>query len=166
MKKKRQVVISVLGMAYIEPIINLYSLLDEQDFKRFSRTKVSLKENGYSISIIVLSVLLVESMINRIKYLEKKNKIENIKFFDEFCNDSKLVSNLIEIYVVRDVIAHNHLWSVSYEFDEKYTEKNIYQKLLDGYGNKRDKRSDWKYTNYVNIKNKVTKNTQKHLTKY
>ena len=163
MKKKRQIVISVLGMTYIKPIIDLYTKLDEQKFEKFSRTKVSLNENGYSTSTIVLSILMVESIINRVKYLEKKNKIENVKFFSDFCKDSKLVSHLTELYVIRDIIVHNHLWSVSYEFDEKYNEKKIYQKLLEGYGSKRGKRSDWKYKNYVDIKNKVTKNLKLNI---
>jgi len=120
MKKKRQVVISILGMAYIEPIINLYSLLNSQDFKKFSKTKVSLKENGYSISIIVLSVLMVESIINRIKYLEKNKTKNNLYFFQNFCSDKNLIADLTEIYIIRDLIAHNHIWRTSYDFDENY----------------------------------------------
>ncbi len=156
MKKKRQVVISILGMAYIEPLIDLYSKLNQQNFSKFSKTKVSLRENGYSISIIVLSVLLVESIINRIKYLEKSKTKNNLEFFKSFCNDNNLISYLTEIYIVRDLIVHNHIWRTSYDFDEKYNEIRIYQKLLDGYG-------DQKYKDNISKKKKITKILKIHV---
>ncbi|GAI62151.1 unnamed protein product, partial [marine sediment metagenome] len=40
---------------------------------------------------------------------------------------------LNEIYILRDLIVHNHIWKITYEFDDDYNETKIYQKLLEGY---------------------------------
>ena len=155
---KREKIISCIGLGYIKPILDLYKGLISYDYSRNSKIKVSPLENGYSVSIIVLSVLIVESYLNRIKYLEK-NKSKNLKFFEnKFGKENPhLYKKLIEIYILRDLIVHNHIWLSSYEYDDNYNEIKIYQKLLNGYGSKRGKKGDWKYNLYVNKKTKKTK---------
>ncbi len=147
---KRQIKISCIGISFIDPIIDLYLKLNRLKFSGYSKTQVSSRENGYSVSIIVLLILLVESSLNRIRYLEK-HKEGNLKFFSSrFSTNPELVNKLYEIYVLRDLIVHNHIWRISYEFDNNYNEIKIYQKLLKDYGDK-------KYKKYVNKRKKITK---------
>ncbi len=147
---KRQIKISCIGISFIDPIIDLYLKLKRLKFSGYSKTQVSSRENGYSVSIIVLLILLVESSLNRIRYLEK-HKEGNLKFFSSrFSTNPELVNKLYEIYVLRDLIVHNHIWRISYEFDNNYNEIKIYQKLLKDYGDK-------KYKKYVNKRKKITK---------
>lgn len=157
MMKKREEIISCIGIGYIEPILTLYRELISHEYSGNSKVKVSLRENGYSVSIITLSVLTIESALNRIRYLEK-SKEENLEFFKHKFSNKKLYDELVEIYVIRDLVVHNHIWRIRYTFDESYNETKIYQKLLDGYGSKRGKSGNWKYNNYVNKRTKTTKN--------
>lgn len=151
---KREIKISCIGISFIEPAIYLYLKLRKLKFSGYSKTQVSSRENGYSVSIIILLILFIESSLNRIRYL-KKDKIDNLKFFSSrFMHNPDLVKKLYEIYVLRDLIVHNHIWRISYEFDNNYNEIKIYQKLLEGYG---DKRPDKKYIDYVNKRKKITK---------
>lgn len=153
MANNREVKISCIGISFIEPILDLYTKLKSFRFSGHSKTQVSSIENGYSVSIVVLSILLIESVLNRVRYLEK-DKRGNLKFFDAKFNNAQLSTKLYEIYVLRDLIVHNHIWRISYEFDQNYNEVRIYQKLLEGYG---DKRPDKKYIDYVNKREKCTK---------
>jgi len=151
---KRQIKISCIGISFIDPIIDLYLKLKRLKFSGYSKTQVSSRENGYSVSIIVLLILLVESSLNRIRYLEKDKK-DNLKFFSsKFSTNQGLINKLYEVYVLRDLIVHNHIWRISYEFDNNYNEIKIYQKLLEDYG---DKRGDKKYKDHVNKRKKITK---------
>lgn len=155
--KKRQEIISCIGIGFIEPILTLYKESISHNYSGGSKVKVSLRENGYSVSIITLAILTVESALNRIRYLEKSNE-NNLEFFKNKFNNQKLYDKLVEIYVIRDLVVHNHIWRIRYTFDEDYNETKIYQKLLEGYGNKRGRSGDWKYNNYVNKRTKKTKN--------
>ena len=159
MTNNREVKISCIGISFIEPILDLYTKLKSFKFSGHSKTQVSSIENGYSVSIVVLSILLIESVLNRVRYLEK-DKRNNLKFFDAKFNNVQLSTKLYEIYVLRDLIVHNHIWRISYEFDQNYNEVMIYQKLLEGYG---DKRPDRKYIDYVDKRKKCTKNLKLNI---
>ena len=160
MINNREAKISCIGISFIEPILDLYTKLKNFSFSGYSKTQVSSRENGYSVSIVVLSILLIESALNRVRYLEK-NKKNNLKFFDEKFNNAQLSTKLHEIYVLRDLIVHNHIWIISYEFDQNYNEVKIYQKLLDGYGGKRP--HSGKYVDYVDKRKKCTKNLKLNI---
>lgn len=154
--KKREEIISCIGISYIEPIIVLYNELISHKYQGKSKIKVSSRENGYSVSIILLSVLTVESALNRIRYLKKSNK-NNLEFFKIQFKNKQLYDKLNEIYILRDLVVHNHIWKITYEFDDDYNETKIYQKLLKGYGSKRGGKGDFKYNSYVDKRSKKTK---------
>lgn len=152
---KRDKIISCIGIHYIEPILRLYEELISFNYTGDSRIKVSPRENGFSVSIIVLSVLTIESALNRIRYIKKDSTQQNnLNFFKNKFNHLGLKLNLYnklaEIYVLRDIIAHNHIWKISYTLNDRYDETKVYQKLLKGYGDK-------KYNDHVNKKSKETK---------
>lgn len=154
--KKREEIISCIGISYIEPIIVLYNELISHKYQGNSKIQVSSRENGYSVSIILLSVLTVESALNRIRYIEKSNK-NNLEFFRIQFKNQQLCDKLNEIYILRDLVVHNHIWKITYEFDDDYNETKIYQKLLEGYGSKRGGKGDFKYNSYVDKRSKKTK---------
>ena len=152
----REEIISCIGTGCIEPILKLYEELTSTTYSERSEIKVSLRENGFSVSIIALSILTIESALNRARYIEKYKK-GNLEFFKNKINNKDLYDKLIELYVIRDLIVHNHIWRIRFTYNEKYNETKIYQKLLDGYGDKRGKKGDWKYKKYVNKRTKKTK---------
>jgi len=153
---KRNIEISCIGVSFIEPILDLYKKLSSSKFTGHSKVRVSSRENGYSTSIIVLSILLIESLLNRVRYLEN-DKRDNLKFFNVKFKNQQLSEKIYEIYVLRDLIVHNHIWRISYidPFEiGGFDETKIYRKLLEGYG---DKRRDRKYIDHVDKRKKCTK---------
>jgi len=142
--------ISCIGFSYIQPIVDLYSTLINERVNRKSRIRVSMSENGYSVSIIALCILCVESAINRIKYLENDTERNNLTYFETKFKNQQLSEKLGELYVIRDLIVHNHIWEISYDYDEDYNEENIFPRLLEGYG-------DSKFREHVDITTMRTK---------
>ena len=161
MTNNREVKISCISISFIEPILCLYTKLKNFRFSGYSKTQLSSIENGYSVSIVVLSILLIESVLNKVRYLEKDTG-NNLRFFDAKFNNVQLSTKLYEIYVLRDLIVHNHIWRISYEFDQSYNEVRIDQELLEGYGDKRS-RPDRKYINYVDKRKECTKNLKLNI---
>ncbi|MCK4636251.1 MAG: hypothetical protein KAT49_00050 [Methanomicrobia archaeon] len=159
MSEERDIEISCIGVSFIEPILDLYKRLNSFKFSGYSKVRASQRENGYSTSIIILSILLIESLLNRVRYFEKDRR-DNLKFFDKEFKNPKLLEKLYEVYVLRDLIVHNHLWRTSYigKFERgNYDETKIYQKLLKSYGDKRGKRGNKKYVDHVDKRGKCTK---------
>ena len=61
--------VSVIGINLIEPILALVEKLEAKRVVEPNEVQTSQPENGFSCGIIVLSVLLLESAINRTKYV-------------------------------------------------------------------------------------------------
>ena len=146
--------ISVIGVSLIFPVVDLYQKLNKMKFSGNSKTQVSDYENGYSSSICLLSVAIIESFINRIKHFSRskfKYEKSNLKFFLEHFKNQDLHEKITELYILRDSIIHNHLWSISNSFDKNNNEIKIYHKLIKIYGN------DIKFKLCVNRKKRKTK---------
>src|SRR5690606_34218681 len=96
-------------------------------------------------------VLLIESVINRIQYLRGENPLKKpIKFVRDTFPTNGFADYLEELFVVRDVIAHNHIWEAQIFWDENYDLKLISANLSAGYG-------DNKFNQVVDPKSRSTK---------
>src|SRR4030066_1748971 len=103
--------ISVIGTSYLHPITTLLDALDSHNPKGPNDVQSSTFENGYSASIIVLTVLLIESAISRTQYIMgNKTPKKPIDFVRETYPTSGFPDKLEELFVTRDAIVHNHLW--------------------------------------------------------
>ncbi len=145
-----QKIISCIG-SYSQPIVDLDKIMHSFKYSGESEIKVSPRENSYAVSIIALCVLMIESIINRVKYIENKNAEKNLNFFYNFFQDKKLGDELTEIYIIRDCIFHNHLWEFEIKYDESYKEEILQKILMEGY-------SDLKYNIFVDKEKMQTKN--------
>ncbi len=95
-------------------------------------------ENGYSAAIIVLTVLLVESAIARTQFLLRGNGPKKpLDFVRSTYGGTCFVDKLEELFVVRDVIAHNHVWEAQFIWDDQVGMKLISAALKEGYGDKK-----------------------------
>ena len=107
-----------------------------------NEVQTSQYENGFSCGIIALSLFLLESAINRTKYIRgEKVKSDLQKYFLSLSKDKMLSNEIDEIIAVRDAIVHNHLWEANVFWDRasslKFSEP---PKLIQGYGNERRRR--------------------------
>lgn len=133
--------ISVIGTRYLYPIASLLEELLNLEGKEPNEVQVGGPENGYSIGIITLLVLMVESFMNRIKHLEDIDSRQQLEdFLENYCPE--LASQMMDVFVIRDVVVHNHLWEEKIYWDgEGHLKFTAPPKKKDGYGDKKYKKN-------------------------
>ncbi len=105
--------------------------------------KAGFDEIGYSASIIVLAIVVLESTVTRFRYLKKEiaRNISASDYFIEMCTVDSLRHQVDEVVAVRDSIVHSHPWvGLAHWNDElqlKYSRQPI---KLAGFGNPRHNR--------------------------
>jgi hypothetical protein len=146
-------IVSIVGSSYFGPISLLLEELDKQKPSNSNEIQSGYYENGYSSSICILSVICLESYVMRVKYINRASQkdIDHSsvqKYLTQVYSDFPFKKELNEIHIVRDILAHNHLWEVSYTNE-------------DGNGMKHDESiirstGDKKYKEYVNKETNLT----------
>ncbi len=142
--------ISYIGSNLIEPIIETYKKLEAFNFSGSSQTQVSMNENGYSVSVITMCMVFVESSINRMKYFENDRTRSALEFFTTRFASMDIVDKMVELYILRDLLVHNHIWKIDYSFDDQYEEIVHNLEKLPEYGDK-------KYTDRIDKETLQTK---------
>lgn len=145
---------SVLSDSLIEPIVTLVEKATSSRLAGANDVQASCIENGYSTAIILLLIVYLEGVSNYLwlhhKDLQPKMKkykaIEAIKLYAE-----DLDSNIIEeLFIMRDVIAHNHIWEARIESSKGIMKHIDEPSLLHEYG-------DEKYRKCVDFNKRSTK---------
>lgn len=107
-------VISVVGFSYLQPITDLVENLLKEPLSKNGPGGVSMHENGYSSSIVVLLVALLESYTARVRFLRRSEGVAGNKstpeLLSEYFPGLPLKDELVEVFLIRNVIAHNHIW--------------------------------------------------------
>lgn len=136
--------VSIIGDAYIEPVCALLEKLLSARPQGANDLQASPRENGYSASIVLLSVVCLESILRRAMFVRGVGQQETtpLAFFEKEFSDSGLAAECRELFVLRDVVAHNHLWEAEHLWDDELTV--LHASLLPGSGDKKYKNSiDW-----------------------
>lgn len=135
--------ITILFPDYYNPIWDLYCNMKSKPGRK----------DGYPQSIILLCDALLESFLVRLTY-DNNTQIKDVdQFFYNFCKSNGLISvydAYSEICIVRNTIAHNHLWRIdlSTDIDNDELIQTPAGKIY-GHDNK-------KYQAYVDINSKKT----------
>ncbi len=129
--------ITCIGDAYKQPIADLVENLH----RRYPR--LSYMEKDYSLPIILLSVAMFESYMARAAYLslspEDRKRIPELfeesvvkgqlktgyDIFQDLYASYPKISEIREVYVLRDALTHNHLW-------EYTTDGEVIRRILGG----------------------------------
>lgn len=145
--------ISVIGESYLDPIVKLFEELPEKS--SYNSVQTSPHENGYSVSIIVLSAVMLESFLSRTRYIkQKENTSENLRSVLKFIEENlslpeKMISVLYELFVLRDIIVHNHIWEGEIaQIPLRFKNEPTLDRELFG---------DKKFSEYVNLMKRKTK---------
>ena len=64
--------VSIVASNFVFPIVSLFESLDSLGTHAPNEVQTSPLENGYSLAIITLTVLLIESAISRTQYMMKR----------------------------------------------------------------------------------------------
>lgn len=129
--------VSIVASNFVFPIVSLIESLDTVGKHHPNEVQASPLENGYSLAIVTLTVLMVESAVSRTQYMMKitppQKALEFVK--QEFPNE--LFQKVEELFVLRDVIAHNHVWEANVYWDEDGKLKMVDAHIVKGYGDKK-----------------------------
>lgn len=147
-------IVTIIGSSYFEAISVLLENLERHEELSPSDFKSGHYENGFAASICVLSVISLESYVMRVRYIndeegDKLNKHSVSKYLTHLYPDFPYIDEIKEIFALRDLLAHNHLWKVELELEE-------------GVGLKkksaiRKSSGDHKYLNVIDISEEKTK---------
>lgn len=162
MDHKKQKVITIVGTSYVEQIVpdlveKCFDAYKIRDLKR-RMFQVSPHENAYATAAILLTDIAIESYVNRVKYLRKEQKRGNSYSYiskvlgkiNKKFPETVFEEMLLEVFILRDVIAHNHVYSINVGFDSAWNMTSHRQKLQTGYG-------DQKYKLAVNLRTRKTR---------
>lgn len=106
-------IITVVGSSYFQPIADLVESLIRRPAPDPYPTGTSSRENGYCASLVLLLVALLESYASRLRFLRPEDVTSGRSTPDllgELFSDLPGKGELIEVFLVRNVIAHNHIW--------------------------------------------------------
>jgi hypothetical protein len=144
--------ITVTGSSYFQPILDLSEHLVKRERRKVIAGRIGGLENGYAISIVLLLVVALESYIGRVSYLQSKlptggkQKSPRTSVPDYLASLRKsfrLQRSLTEAFVLRDCIAHGHVWELEVSDHAAHGQVLRRATLLPGYG-------DYKYKVTIN----------------
>ena len=146
--------VTIVGSSYFEPISILLEKLEKHDNGSSNEVQSGYYEKEYAASICILAVVCLESYIMRVRYINEasQNQIDKtpvVPYLKSLYSDFPFENELLELHILRDVLAHNHLWEITYSFsDESEMELKEVTKRSAG---------DKKYRQRVDADNHVTK---------
>jgi hypothetical protein len=124
--------VSVIGTNFLDPITTLLERLESLNPSGPNELQASPPENGYSIALILLTVLMVESAIGRTQYVRKEKPNNSVEFLRSTYPRCGFVNDIEELFVVRDVIAHNHIWEAAFTVSDEANMKLVSANLRQG----------------------------------
>lgn len=146
--------VTIIGSAYFQPIADLLDKLLSLPNQDPNEVKVSNREVGYSVSVIALLVVLLESYAMRVRYINRTTvlikRISVPLYLKSLYSDFDMADEVTEVFVVRDVIVHNHLWEIDFTFEDESV-----LKLLKA--EKEARSGDPKYNDHVDVSSRKTK---------
>lgn len=114
--------VSIVGSSYLFPItIISESLFHDIPFSQ-NEVQASSVENGYSTSLCILVTAWFESYTMRVRYLNNTSTHVSekhcVRFLKELYPDFPFYDELMEVFVLRDTLIHNHLWMINFSWDK------------------------------------------------
>ncbi len=102
--------VSAVFQRLVQPIADLCDQMLRLRSEEPNEVQTSFRENGYAISIIALTAFLLEGACGRVRYVSR-DKPRSAPATFRHLGGSDLADKVEEIFVVRDAIAHAHLWA-------------------------------------------------------
>lgn len=136
--------ITIIGSAFYQPIADHIGKLAACKPNSPTSPNVGHHENGYCASIVILLVLAFESYVSRMIYLHHRKTGEGRsqeqrqthRYIQHLDPEFPLLEELQDVYVVRDSLAHGHLWGVDYVIRHDRTDVTK-RELFEGFGDKK-----------------------------
>ncbi len=149
--------VSAVFVHLLQPIADLCDQMLRLTSGEPNEVQTSPRENGYAISIIALAAFLLEGACNRARHVSGWNQKQcspTVTLRNFGVND--LADRVEEIFVVRDAIAHAHLWTAKISWTEndlKFAQQPV---RVPGYG-------DNKFERIVDPDSRTTRQLKLHV---
>jgi hypothetical protein len=119
----KEQLISIIGSSYFQPLTDLWLGLVACPLADPNEVQAARSENGYSASLCILAVTCLESYLMRVRFKNHTHRAAREKhpldFLKSLYPDFSAQAALTEVFVLRDALVHNHLWSVDYTWDDE-----------------------------------------------
>jgi hypothetical protein len=129
--------LSVIGVNFLEPAFDLINHLEGRKPSAPNDLQSSIVEHAYSSSIILLTVVALESSIRRLKYFAKDTTKNILEYAEKSYSDFSRLIDLVEVFALRDAIVHSHLWLTETEMTPPSIVIVTSRTLTPGFGDKR-----------------------------
>lgn len=141
MTRHREILVTVVGTSYFQPIADLVERLIKRKPHRPNRVKSAEDEHGYCASIVLLLVAMFESYMSRVRFRRPGEVVGQVRsavdvvlaVFPRLRHRRALE----EVYVLRDLLMHSHLWEIEYEWGGPVPMVLRKATLHPGYGDKK-----------------------------
>lgn len=94
--------VSVLFGSLLQPIVDLFDLMEQKGPTGPNDVQAPRDENGYSVSIAVLVALVIESACNRVRYVlgdaDRKSAVQTLTDLSA----GEMADDVEELFVLRD----------------------------------------------------------------
>lgn len=112
--------VSILAGNYLQPLATLVERLVAKPREGLPGIKANEYETDWSVSSILLAMVMFESWIGRVRIdlgATAPTPTRAPAFYDALRAQHVGLLDVTEAFVLRDVIAHNHIWNVAFEWD-------------------------------------------------
>lgn len=107
-------VVTVVGSAYFQPIADLVQNLLRKPPGGPFPAGTGDRENGYSASLVVLLVAVLESYTSRLRFVRNSELMAGGHSTPDllalYFPDLPTKEELVEVFLLRNVVVHNHIW--------------------------------------------------------
>jgi hypothetical protein len=133
--------VSAVFVHLLQPIADLCDRMLQLPSAEPNELQTSHMENGYAISVIALTAFLLEGACARARYISGSDQ-KRCSPWDTLWNfgEEELANKIEEIFVVRDAIAHAHLWKAKITWEKNDLRFHAPPVRLPGYGDKKFER--------------------------
>lgn len=114
--------VTILASNYLQPLATLIERLVAKEREGLPGIKANSYEVDWSITSILLAVVMFESWLARVRMdlgAGGPKRYKALEFYNELRTQHGALPDVTEAFVLRDVIAHNHVWNVEFEWDDE-----------------------------------------------
>ena len=140
-------IITIVGTSYFQPIADLIERMLQRPSAADNTTQSGHFENGYAAASTVLLVATLESFVSRVRFLRNGEVVSGkdvpdqlLHFFPDLPNHEELS----EVFLLRNIVVHNHVWhldvsaveergvaTIATPKDLKFQTKKTYDAIVD-----------------------------------
>lgn len=116
---------SVIAGNYFRPLLLLLEKLVEREREGLEGIIANQFETDWSISAILIDAVMLECWLGWVRFHKDVQAPETrsaLRFYRYLQTQHEgMLPDIDEIFVIRDVVAHNHIWNIDYEWGDDGT---------------------------------------------